>query len=83
MKLASDEMYRQLFFDQIKVALDQLKDSNVTLFASDMNSPRIKTDPNNEIMTFEDQTNLVQVAFLEKKKSYLFQKNKTLHQIIW
>ena len=32
---------------------------------------------------FDDQTNLVQLAFREKKKSYLFQKNKSIHLLTW
>lgn len=35
------------------------------------------------IDSFEDQTNLVQVAKGEQKKSFLFQKNKSVQQITW
>lgn len=35
------------------------------------------------IDAFEDQTNLLQIAFGEKKKSYLFQKNKAVQNISW
>ncbi len=33
--------------------------------------------------SFEDQTNLLQVANGERKKSFLFQKNKTVQNISW
>jgi hypothetical protein len=35
------------------------------------------------IDTFEDQTNLLQLANGERKKSLLFQKNKTIQNISW
>jgi hypothetical protein len=33
--------------------------------------------------SFEDQTNLLQIAKGEQKKSFLFQKNKTIQNISW
>lgn len=35
------------------------------------------------IDSFEDQTNLLQIANGERKKSFLFQKNKTVQHISW
>jgi len=35
------------------------------------------------VESFDDQTNLIQVAKGEQKKSFLFQKGKTIQQISW